>query len=46
MRPNYLKNRPHFRKAQGFGSRKEFWAKKSVGNSAFWEKKIFNHMSF
>ncbi|OHA60830.1 MAG: hypothetical protein A2569_02675 [Candidatus Vogelbacteria bacterium RIFOXYD1_FULL_51_18] len=21
MRPNYFKNRPHFRKAQGFGSR-------------------------
>ena len=26
-------------------NRKEFWAKKSVGDSAFWEKKIFNHMN-
>jgi len=23
-------------------NRREFWAKKSVGDSAFWEKKIFS----
>jgi len=29
-------------------NRREFWAKKSIGDSVFWEKKIFNqnHMKY
>ncbi len=44
---------PLSRKMQARGSRfarrpnhKEFWAKKSVGDFAFWEKKIFNHLNY
>ena len=36
--------RPDPRRRRRRPNRKVFWAKKAVGDSAFWVKKIFNHM--
>ena len=51
MRPNYFKDRPpigNYKQGEAARfarrpNRKVFWTKKSVGDFAFWEKKIFNH---